>query len=1017
MARPIIEIDKLPLDNTIKYEENYYAADNGMVRSEFYETGNRVIFERNGRRFTWTPQEMKYVDSWGMEDVIYMVQDVPLETKANYARYNRSMPDIDDWFIMENNQLKHQILVQGFQRDPLPFLTDPVDFAIGGQIEFDSDLRIFADGVEQTDTFETKSSIYFMDNTGEVVFNLPPVVAYDSKIPERAMAGGKYRVHTNSDGVLAFLFVLDNAWISSVERVYPIVIDPTVIVNSAYSSEGNGGRKLTQLSNGWLIALVFDGSYRHYLYKSEDQGATWTLLASQTNDGRYSKPGSLVAFGTRLSVALPFNSTSPDPNQDNVVVFTKDVLSGWTFTGGVYIGASEETESTSLAVDSAGVIHLAWNAKTSTYPNSFNIRYSRSTDGGTTWASPTQVTTKNTTGDDYRNPSIVILLNGYPVIFDDQKQGSFYYITSQRWDGFSWIIDGASPQGGTSNLQSSPSSVVDSNGVIHVVWHGADSTDSSVNNLRYSKSTDGGATWTAVTKLTSGNTYNQQAPSIIVDKNNKIRVLFQGRGSGSYDQIRLIENDGNGWGAITDKTSNTINHARYPSSITKDDLIAWIYQDLQSSSVQFDKIVLNFAPNAPTLGTKDNFDATAAVTFNWTFSDPDSGNTQSAYQLQIIRVSDGVTVVDTGKVASTVSTHSLAANTLENNAQYQWKVKTWDNSDAEGPYSSLATFHTSAKPTVTVTAPSSDGTILTSASLTAEWSFSDPESEGQSAYQIKLMDSTDTVLWDSGKVTDVAARSRTMGYTLLNAINYKVKVTVWDAKDIPSVEAVRTFETSFTSPATPTLTATTNNGYIGISITNPTPSGTEPTVGSNDIYRREQGETNWTRIAKGLPDNGSYSDYAAASGVSYEYKVRAIGSNGGTSDSVSVNSLIKLSGIWLHDISDAEATIHQYKYDGQGRNINWETDVTMMQFAGRARPIAEFGNSSDGQIQASLQMIKTDIDHIKLESLIKSRGTVCYRDGRGRKLFGVVSALPIRDEHWGYTTTITIIETDYQEEV
>ncbi len=99
------EMEKLNLDNSIKLrpasedKPEYYASDNGVIRTEFYSEGNKVVFESKGRRFSWTPSAMKYVDEFGTEDSVFNVQDVPLENKANYARFNRSMPDVDDWFI------------------------------------------------------------------------------------------------------------------------------------------------------------------------------------------------------------------------------------------------------------------------------------------------------------------------------------------------------------------------------------------------------------------------------------------------------------------------------------------------------------------------------------------------------------------------------------------------------------------------------------------------------------------------------------------------------------------------------------------------------------------------------------------------------------------------------------------------------------------------------------------------------------------------------------------------------
>jgi len=97
----------------------------------------------------------------------------------------------------------------------------------------------------------------------------------------------------------------------------------------------------------------------------------------------------------------------------------------------------------------------------------------------------------------------------------------------------------------------------------------------------------------------------------------------------------------------------------------------------------------NQPPNAPILDSpiaNVRFDPLASVTFSWTFSDPDSGDSQSAYQFQLDDNSDfSSPIIDTGKVtSSTTSTTQTLPSTVE---FYYWRVKTWDSQDAEGAWS------------------------------------------------------------------------------------------------------------------------------------------------------------------------------------------------------------------------------------------------------------------------------------------------------------------------------------------
>ncbi len=81
----------------------------------------------------------------------------------------------------------------------------------------------------------------------------------------------------------------------------------------------------------------------------------------------------------------------------------------------------------------------------------------------------------------------------------------------------------------------------------------------------------------------------------------------------------------------------------------------------------------------------------------WTFNDPDLGDTQSAYRLiiadNLATIDSNVgNVWDTGKTASVESSAILSAVPLRHGPTYYYRVKAWDVSDDEGPYSDAVAF-------------------------------------------------------------------------------------------------------------------------------------------------------------------------------------------------------------------------------------------------------------------------------------------------------------------------------------
>ena len=110
----------------------------------------------------------------------------------------------------------------------------------------------------------------------------------------------------------------------------------------------------------------------------------------------------------------------------------------------------------------------------------------------------------------------------------------------------------------------------------------------------------------------------------------------------------------------------------------------------------------NNAPNAPSGLKCNNQTNPGGLTdytpdLSWNFSDPDVGDTQSAYRILVadsllaINNSNG-NIWDTGKITSTATVVTYSGKTLQKGATYYWKVQTWDNNDTSGPYSDYSVF-------------------------------------------------------------------------------------------------------------------------------------------------------------------------------------------------------------------------------------------------------------------------------------------------------------------------------------
>lgn len=373
----------------------------------------------------------------------------------------------------------------------------------------------------------------------------------------------------------------------------PSITTPTTVVASSYDTSGNGGRKLVRLSNGWLVAAVVDITNKIiYFEVSKDNGQAWSQLCfSRASDGLTMV--SIVSVGTRV-FALCGNATAAQPrliNFDATTVTNTEQTSQ-------FIETVVSVQAVSLAINAAGTeLHAAWSSKTNALPNSNNIRYAKGTidgSGNVAWSSVTQVSSINTSGQYVQNPSISVKSDGNPIIAVE-FQGSASegkQINLAVFNGSTWSFKIVYQD--LNYVQASPSAIVDSNGVIHVTWHGRDSTHSTSHHIRYSKSSDGGITWSAMQKLT--NIANEQSyPSISVNKNNKIFIVWSGvdPSVSTYSQIRMTGSiNGTTWDAITNLTNHTATAGSTSPSALVDKSLDFsiplvIWKDIQASAVKF----------------------------------------------------------------------------------------------------------------------------------------------------------------------------------------------------------------------------------------------------------------------------------------------------------------------------------------------------------------------------------------------------------------------------------------------
>lgn len=189
----------------------------------------------------------------------------------------------------------------------------------------------------------------------------------------------------------------------------------------------------------------------------------------------------------------------------------------------------------------------------------------------------------------------------------------------------------------------------------------------------------------------------------------------------------------------------------------------------------------NKAPNAPTGLRPGNassgspqFVTTTTPVLNWSFSDPDTGDIQGAYNVVIFNASNSA-VYDTNWTSSGVSSLTLPSNVLARGSAYSWYVRTKDSRGAVSSFSNKSYFKVNSLPTLTLTSYTDGQTILDN-KLRMTWNYADGDNQPQTAYQVRgSRDQWATIGYDSGQINGTANYHDTTALTT-GGWNFSIRV-------------------------------------------------------------------------------------------------------------------------------------------------------------------------------------------------------------------------------------------------
>lgn len=382
------------------------------------------------------------------------------------------------------------------------------------------------------------------------------------------------------------------------------------------------------------------------------------------------------------------------------------------------------------------------------------------------------------------------------------------------------------------------------------------------------------------------------------------------------------------------------------------------------------------------------FPLDAALVLSWRHNPVDT-TPQSAYELRH-RPAGGSWTTLTGSTASTRTVTGYATTQT-----VEWQVRTKGGHADWSPWSTVASVPLVARPTATISTPTSGATITTS-SVTVEWSYYHAGGGAQTAWAAEILNGSEQVEAASGSGT---TSSWTTG-TLPNGTTLTARVRVREPSGLWSQWASVSFSVNYAPPNPSTATAAWVNGFGHVAITATAVSGGgKPATVSHDFARSTDGGNTWVTFATGMPLDTTVLDWEAPASGTYHYRVTAVSALPSAAHSAAVEVTVPAVAancvIWLGGGPGYAQVVKLaanpvISYDG-GR------ERALHAFAGRSVPV-EFSSMRASKTVSVSATLMGDADpgsstRADLEDLFDLPGPHCYRDPFGRVLYGTLSGL------------------------
>lgn len=237
---------------------------------------------------------------------------------------------------------------------------------------------------------------------------------------------------------------------------------------------------------------------------------------------------------------------------------------------------------------------------------------------------------------------------------------------------------------------------------------------------------------------------------------------------------------------------------------------------------------------------------------------------------------------------------------------------------------------------------------------------------------------------ESGEVISTVSEYQSK-IALENNSEYTIKVQTKNQFGLWSYVAEKTITVSYTQLTKPNFDLIPDSeGGILINLDIEEEGG----FSGAEIWRKEEYESSFKRLAINMGFKGQWTDYTIAASRTYYYKVVSKTLDGGRTESDIKSSKANISNFHFVNIEDtSRKLILKRNAKVSATNIK---DVALFMFAGRQAPVIQMGETNYNSFEMSFELDNQEL--ALLEYIDNKSNVVLYRDGRGRKAYGLITS-------------------------